>query len=74
MVEEDVTREEMLDEIAAILKPPEPPEDAFTAIDIYKRWGITKDAAAHRLQRDPRVERVGIFDNMAYYRIKKDDD
>ena len=67
---EDVTRESMLAEIAAVLKPPEPPADAFTSQDMADYWGITNDAAANRLKRDRRVERLGMFANRVYYRMK----
>jgi hypothetical protein len=69
---EDVTRDQMLAEIAAMLAPPEPPEGTFTAMDMAKLWGIHNDAAANRLQRDPRVELVGQFSHRNYYRIKND--
>ena len=70
--EQDAAREQMLAEIAAVLKPPEPPADAFTSQDMADYWGITNDAAANRLKRDRRVERLGMFANRMYYRIKDD--
>ena len=65
-------RTKFLAEIAAVLKPPEPPADAFTSQDMADHWGITNDAAANRLKRDHRVERLGMFASRMYYRIKDD--
>ena len=71
-VEQDAAREQMLAEIAAVLALPEPPPGSFTAKVMAKRWGITNDAAANRLNRNPRVERLGMFGIRMYYRMKDD--
>jgi len=73
----DVTQEELLDEIAAILAPPEVPEDAFTAADMAERWGTTIRKARQRLdykaEKKDGVKKIKIG-NRAYYRMIEDVD
>ena len=72
MAKQDVTRDDMLAEIAEILRPPEPPPDSFTGRDMAKLWGCTNDAAVARLNKDERVECLGMIGKCNYYRLKDD--
>ena len=75
--EQDAAREQMLAEIAAVLHNPEPPKGAFTVFDAMEALkdiepGLQSEQMRQRLNRDERVEKIGIFGRRMYYRIKDD--
>ena len=77
MANEDVapTEAELLDEIAELLKPQEPPKGGFTAQDMAARWKMSVRVARTRLE-----NQVGVtlekhhVENRVYYTIKDKED
>ena len=72
----DLTREQMLADIAEALKPFEPDPDWFTCAEMAKLWGVPHKKAQYRLEslvEEGVLERHKIGWHVYYERIEEDD-
>lgn len=72
MADEPVTRDELLKELVAALRDTDPPDDAFSVVDIMQATGWGREQVYGYLRRakeSGKVEIVGRFGALSYYRV-----
>lgn len=74
MADKSITRDELLNELIAALRDTEPPEDAFSVEEIMNKTGWERESVygyLKRAKRDGKVETVGRYGRVTYYRTVK---